>query len=764
MKMIKPFLIVPLIASLLALTQAKDLVDYANPLQGTDSKRELSRGNTYPAIALPWGMNVWTPQTGTNDDRWIYKFKSNEIRGFRQTHECSPWTGDYSAFSIMPVASALTVDQNKRLARFSHENELAGPHYYKVAFDNKMVGEMSPTERGAFMRFTFPKNEESFVVVDAGNFVYEGDSMIEIFPKEQKIVGYTRNAPHSVPRKFANYFVIHFNKPFRGYGTWEKNDEGIAANETKREGRNIGAYVQFRKGDKVEVKVASSFISIEQAEQNFKHELYGLKSLEQAKANAAKIWNEHLGKIVVEGGTEEQKATFYSCFYRSMLFPRKFFEYDADNKPVYYSPYDGKVYSGYMYTDTGFWDTFRAQFPLNVILHPKMHGEYMKTIMDAYDQSGWLPSWSFPGHSGGMIGNHAFSVLADAYAKGIRTFDPDKALAAMWHDANAKGPRGPSIGRDAAKDYWELGYIPFGERGEPTAKTLEYAYDDWCGMTLAKMVGNKEYEEKFSKAIFNYRNVYDPSVGFMRGRLRNGDWAPDFDPTEWGGAFIEGAAWHYVWSVFHDIQGLANLMGSDKALADKLDECMDTPGTFKVGTYGHVIHEMAELEMIKMGQYGHGNEEQHHMLYMYNYVGQPWKAQKWLRIAMDKLYNSGPDGYCGDEDQGQMASWYVISAMGLYSVTPGTDQYVIGSPLFPKMTISLENGKKLVIEAVGNNEQNVYIQSASLNGKTFSRNWLTYDEIMSGGTLRFNMSSQPEMKRGTAAEDRPYSVSMPKPD
>ena len=492
-----------------------------------------------------------------------------------------------------------------------------------------------------------------------------------------------------------------------------------------------------------------------------RRELGRHSSVTSVKNAAERVWNTHLGRIRIDGGTPEQLATFYSCFYRAMLFPRQFHEYDAQGKPVYYSPYDGKIHSGFLYTDTGFWDTFRAQFPLNVILFPAMHGRYMASLLDAYDQSGWLPSWSFPGHSGGMIGNHAFSVLADAHAQGIRTFDPAKALAAMWHDANAKGPRGPSIGRSGAEHYWKLGYVPSDRHGEATAKTLEYAYDDWCAWQLARNIGNQEFAEKFSPAILHYKNVFDAETGFMRGRLLDGAWAPNFDPTEWGGAFIEGGAWQYLWSVFHDVQGLANLLGGDEKLAEKLDACLAAPNTFKVGTYGHVIHEMAEMAAINMGQYGHGNEQLHHMLYMYNYVGQPWKAQYWLRQVMDRLYNSGPQGYCGDEDQGQMASWYVLSAMGLYAVTPGTDQYVIGSPLFPRLSLQLENGKRFLVVAENNSDQNVYIQSAELNGQPLSRNWITHAEIIAGGTLRFVMGPKPNLSRGIAPADKPYSLSPP---
>lgn len=738
----------------IATSRAEDLTQYVNTLQGTNSHKDLTRGNTYPTTAMPWGMNFWTPQTGINRDGWIYQYFVDSIRGFRQTHQCSSWTSDYAAFSLMPVSDKLVVDQYERALKFDHKNEIAKPHYYKVTFENKLTAEMSPTERGAYMRFTFPKNKNSYLVVDANN----GGSMVRIYPEERKIVGYCKNSRQGTLENFANYFVVYFNEPFLSYGTWNGKGD-IKNNSLQEEGDYSVAYVQFKKGAKVDAKVISSFISLEQAEQNFKHELAHIDKLEDVKNAAQNAWNKQLGKIEVEGGSEEDKATFYSCFFRSMLFPRQFFEYDANNNPIYYSPYDGKVHEGYMYTDNGFWDTFRAQFPLNIILHPTMHGKYLGTLIDAYDQSGWLPSWSFPGHTGGMIGNHAASLLADGYVKGFRTFDPDKALDAIYHEVTNIGPSGKSWGRDGWKEYFTLGYVPYPNYKEATARTLEYCYDDFCAFQLAKMSGNKLYENAFAKQIFNYKNVYDSVTRFMRGRQLNGEWVPNFDPTEWGGPFTEGSAWHYHWSVFHDIQGLINLMGGDANFTAKLDSVFSVGSDFKVGTYGFVIHEMTEMAMINMGQYAHGNQPIQHMIYLYNYAGQPWKTQKWVRTAMKDLYNSGPNGYPGDEDQGQTSSWFVISAMGLYSVCPGTDQYVIGSPMFPKMTVNLENGKKLVIEAENNSLENRYIQSAELNGVPFTRTWLTYDELMNGGVIKYKMGNTHDSGWGTKLSDRPYSVS-----
>jgi predicted alpha-1,2-mannosidase len=731
-----------------------DLVKYVNTLQGTNSSFELTRGNTYPSTALPFAMHTWTPQTGRNGDGWKYQFLSDSIRGFQQAHQCSSWTNDYAVFSLMPVTGELVLDQFKRAAHFSHANEIAKPNYYKVQLDNKITVELSPTERGAHLRFSFPRKARSFVTLDG----YTGMSSVKILAKDNKIIGHVHNG-RGLKENFKNYFVIQFDKPIREFGTWENRQGGKWLGENEREGLGVGAWVRFDDGATVQAKVVSSYISPAQSELNLKTELGKFNSLEDTKAAAWKIWNDHLGKIEVEGGTDEQKATFYSCYFRASLFSRQFYELDLNGQPFYFSPYDGQVHKGYLYTDTGFWDTFRAQFPLNALMHPTMHGRYVACLLDAYDQCGWLPSWSFPGEGGSMIGNHAISLFTDAWAKGIRTFDPEKALNAYYHEATNKGPWGPANGRDGWKEYYTLGYVPYPKYREATAKTLEYAYDDFCGYNLADMTDNKLYLEVFSRQMFNYKNLFDPNVGFMRGRDEMGKWTPNFDPDEWGGPFTEGNAWHYLWSVFHDPNGLINLLGGNEKFVAKLDSVFSVPNTVHVGTYKRKIHEMTEMEMANMGQYAHGNQPIQHMIYLYNYAGAPWKTQKWVRTIMDKLYNSTENGYPGDEDQGQTSSWYVLSAMGLYAVCPGTDQYVIGSPNFPKMTIHFENGKTLVIEAKNNNKKNVYIQSAKLNGMMFSRNYLTYGELINGGTIQYQMGDEPAIVRGIKKSDLPYSIS-----
>ena len=730
----------------------KDLVQYVNTLQGTNSTYELSWGNTYPTTAVPYPMNSWSPQTGKNGDGWKYQYSATTIRGFQPTHQCSPWVGDYGVFSLMPV-SELVVDESKRATPFSHDKEIAKPHYYKVTLENGITTEFSPTTRSAHFRFSFPAKGDAFLVLDG----YTKTSQVQIDVANHRITGYVHNGAFS-PKTHKNYFIIQFDKPFVSYGTWENRKNTIQKNNLSREGEGIGAYVQFAKGSKVQAKVSTSYISPEQAEVTMTRELGKHSSVEVTKQAAADVWNQLLNRVLVEGGTEEDMKTFYSCMFRANLFSHKFYEEKEDGSPYYYSPYDEKIHDGYMFTDNGFWDTFRSQFPLTNILHPTMQGQYMQALLDVQEQCGWLPSWSFPSETGGMVGNHSISLLTDAWVKGIRTFDPEKALKAYAHEAMNKGPWGGANGRVRWKDYYQLGYIPYPESMGSTAQTLEYCYDDFCAYQLAKMTGNKFYEEVFARQIYNYKNVYDPSVGFMRGRKLDGSWA-DFDAFEWGGPYCEGNAWHYNWSVFHDVQGLIDLTGGDERFVAKIDSVFALPGIVKYGTYGTKIHEMLEMELAKMGQYAQGNQPIQHMIYLYSYAGQPWKTQYWIRQVMDRLYNSSENGYPGDEDQGGMSSWYVLSALGIYSVCPGTDEYVLGSPKFRKATITMEDGKKFVIEAKGNSKDNVYIQNATLNGKRHTRNYIHYSDIVNGGVLELQMGNQPEKTRGTAKEDRPFSLS-----
>jgi predicted alpha-1,2-mannosidase len=728
-------------------------VALANPLQGTDSARNFSHGNEYPAIALPFPMNTWAPYTQPASDSFFYAYSQNKIRGIRETHQPSPWIGDYGTFSLMPVSGKLALNENDRASVFRHEAETALPDYYKVHLDTwNATAEVTPTERCARFRFTFENAGDSYVVLDA----FPGGSTVEIIPSENKIIGTTRYNHGGVPNNFSNYFVIVFDQPFTAFGTW--SPDSVKEDSKQLAGEHVGAYLKFTggAGSVVGCKVASSFISPEQAMSNLQQEI-GDADFETVRQRAEARWNEMLGRVRIEGGTPDEQRTFYSTFYRSILFPHKFYELNAEKKPIYFSPYDGKVHEGFLYTDSGYWDTFRAAHPLYNLLFPEVSAEILQGLLNAYDQSGWLPEWSSPGHRDCMIGNHAFSLLADGWVKGIRSFDAHKAVAAMVHDANAEGPV-HSVGRDGAEFYNKLGYTPYPGIREAGAKTLEYAYDDFCAARLASMIGDESAASVFARHAMNYTNLFDPSVGFIRGRDKNGAWNTPFYPDEWGGPFTEGCSWHWTWSAMQDVQGLIKIMGGEKAFADKLDEVFTSPNTFRPGTYGRPIHEMVEMAALDMGQYAHGNEPIHHMIYLYDYAGQPWKAQSRLRQVMGLLYQATPDGFCGDEDTGQTSAWYVFSAIGFYPVCPGDPNYLIGSPLFDKAILTVAGGKTFTISAESNGPQKAYIQAAKLNGESFDKVYLSHEEITRGGELIFRMGSAPNEKWGVEEDSRPPSA------
>ena len=731
-------------------------VDYVSTLVGTESKIQLSTGNTYPAVAMPWGMNFWMPQTGKMGNGWAYVYSADKIRGFKQTHQPSPWINDYGQFSILPITGKAEFDQDKRASWFSHKAEIATPYYYRVYLaDYDIVAELAPTERACAMRFTYPENDKSFVVVDA----FDKGSYVKILPEKQMIVGYTTKNSGGVPDNFKNYFVVKFDKPFTYKAAVA--DGTVGEGNTEATCNHAGAIIGFqtKRGETVNVQVASSFISEEQALRNLGELKDGC--FDRIKAEGRKTWNNVLGKIEIEDQNIDHKRTFYSCLYRSVLFPRSFFEYDAQGKVAHYSPYNGEVLPGYMFTDTGFWDTFRCLFPLLNVMYPSMNTKMQEGLVNAYKESGFLPEWASPGHRGCMVGNNSASIVADAYLKGLRGYDAEELWKAVVHGANNVHPTVSSTGRLGHEYYNTLGYVPYDVKiNENVARTLEYAYDDWCIYKFGKALGKSEKELKpFLARAYNYKNVFDPETKLMRGRNKDGKFQSPFSPLKWGDAFTEGNSWHYTWSVFHDPQGLINLMGGKQDFNQMLDSVFNVPPLFDDSYYGGVIHEIREMQIMNMGNYAHGNQPIQHLIYLYGYSGQPWKTQYWIREVMDKLYTAHPDGYCGDEDNGQTSAWYVFSAMGFYPVCPGSNQYVLGVPYFDKLTLHLENGKSLTVTAKGNSDDTRYVNAMTLNGATYNHNYLTHDAVMNGGNIVFDMSKTPNTQRGTLAEDVPYSLS-----
>ena len=671
----------------------------------------------------------------------------------KQTHQPSPWINDYGQFSLLPTVGKPVFDEAKRASWFSHKAEKTTPYYYSVYLaDYDVTAELCPTERAALMAFTFPKTDQANVVIDA----FDKGSCIQVIPAERKVIGFSTRNSGGVPDNFRNYFVIEFDHDFDAFVS-VKDGQLISANEQK--GNHVGAIITFKtsqRGEKIQARVASSFISSAQAMQNLKE--LGQADMDQLKQQGRQRWNEVLGKIEVEDESIDHLRTFYSCLYRSLLFPRAFYEKDAAGEIVHYSPYNGTVQKGYMFTDTGFWDTFRCLFPLLNLMYPSENVKIQEGLANTYKESGFLPEWASPGHRGCMVGNNSASVVADAYLSGLRGYDMETLWQAVVHGTQAVHPQVNSTGRLGYEYYNKLGYVPYDVKiNESVARTLEYAYDDWCIYQLGKALGKSAKELKpFAKRAMNYQKVFDKETNLMRGGLKNGKFMSPFNPLKWGDAFTEGNAWHYTWSVFHDPQGLIQLMGGKDAFNQMLDSVFILPPVFDNSYYGYTIHEIREMQVMNMGNYAHGNQPIQHAIYLYGYSGQPWKTQYWIRQVMDKLYTPAPDGYCGDEDNGQTSAWYVFSAMGFYPVCPGSGQYVLGTPYFKSMKLHLENGKEVDIQSEG---KGCYVDEMLLNGKSYQHNYLDMRSLMQGTQITYRLSEQPNLQRGIHKDDAPYSFS-----
>lgn len=709
--------------------------EYVSTLVGTMSDYSLSAGNTYPAVALPWGMNFWTPQTGKNGDGWTYTYAAHTLRGFRQTHQPSPWIGDYGQFSLMPTRGRDKVDEEARQSWFSHQSEEARPYYYSVYLaDHDVRAELTPTDRAAMMRFTFPETDEAGVVIDA----MDGGSALRLLPDRRTVMGWTTRNSGGAPDGFRNWFVVRFDREISEAQLYD-GESHVGGGEVY--GGHAMARVGFktRRGERVVARVASSFISEEQALRNLGE--LGDDDFETVRAKAQQRWDDILGAIEVNGGTADQMRTFYSCLYRSTLFPRKLYEIDADGRPVHRSPYSGQVLPGRMYTDTGFWDTFRALFPLLNLVYPHVNAEIQEGLANAWMESGFLPEWASPGHRACMVGNNSASVVADAIVKGVTPKEYAETLyQAMLSGRGKVHPAVSSTGRLGHEWYNTLGYVPCDVGiAESAARTLEYAYDDWCIARAARKLGHRATADSLEAASGNWRNLFDPRTRLMRGRRADGTFQEPFSPYKWGDVFTEGNAWHYTWSVFHDIEGLMEAMGGSDGFGRMLDSLFVVPPIYDDSYYGFRIHEITEMQVADMGNYAHGNQPAQHVVYLYDYCGRPRQTQWWAREVMDRLYSARPDGYCGDEDNGQTSAWYVFSALGFYPVCPASDEYALGSPLFRKATIRLPGGRRIEMEAPANGPRRRFVGSATVNGKRLERPFLRHSELARGARVRFEM-------------------------
>ena len=750
----------PLIAS------GRDYVKYVLPEVGTESARELSNGNLVPIISAPFGMNNWAPQTKGNADRWTYQYSDSQITGVRLTRSPSPWIGDYAPICFMPTVGKKRFLENDRKSWFAHKAEKMEANYYKVYladFDTTL--EITPSSRAAIMRAWYPDSEEANFIVD----LFEGESAFKVDLKSGVMEGYNtwiRPRGARTAGRLKQYFYIKFYAPIASCAAFdgEKILEGapsLGGNMRK------GAVLTFktRAGEPVIAKIATSFVSAKQAELNFRREAENF-DFDGLRAQGRKLWNEYLGRIdVKDAGLDDldNVRMFYTALYRILLYPRDFFEIGGDGGKIRFSPFSGKIERGAMTVDNGYWDTFRAVHPLFNLVYPERSALVAEGLANAYKEGGWLPEWSSPGHVRAMIGQNSASIAAAALLQGVENVDKQTLWEGLLKSAGRRHPQIDSVGRWGAEEYIRLGYVPndIGVR-ESASRTLEYAYGDFCIMKFAQAAGkDAAVVEKFRSRAQNYKNLYNAQYSLMAGRDSNGNFRKNFNPVEWGGDFTEGNSMHYSWSVFHDIAGLAKLMGGSAAAAKNLDKVFSSPPKFDAGSYKIIIHEIREMQVMNFGQYAHGNQPIQHAAYLYNWFGQPWKSQYWARQIMRRLYKPSPDGYCGDEDNGQTSAWFVFSALGFYPVCPAAGEFAVGSPLFREAEVKMPNGKTLRIIAENNSPENVYIESAKFNGGDFDMNYFSFGQLRGGGEIKFKMSAKPNKKRGAGAEAAPYSMSRP---
>ena len=751
--------------------------------RGTMANSTFSRGNNFPATAVPHGFNFWTPLTDAGSMGWLYNYSTQnnaanlpELQGFGVSHEPSPWMGERQTFQVMPSAAAGVpdADRDARALAFKHSNETARAHYYGVQFENGIKTEIAPADHAAAFRFSFPGTDSSLIFDNVSN-----DGGLTLDPATGTLSGYS-DVRSGLSAGAGRLFVYAtFDKPVSTGG------------KLTGQGRdNVTGYLRFDAGaDKtVTMRIATSLISVDQAKKNLTQEIPQSTSFDAVRDAAQQAWDKQLGVIQVEGASRDQLTTLYSNLYRLFLYPNEGFENTGTTeKPVYkyaspVSPKSGvdtptqtgsKIVDGQTYVNNGFWDTYRTTWPAYSLLSPDMAGKMVDGFVQQYRDGGWIARWSSPGYANLMTGTSSDVAFADAYLKGVKNFDVKSAYDAALKNATVTPPN-QSVGRKGEDQGIFLGYTP-NTADEGFSWAIEGYINDFGIANLSKKLADDaapndprkaEYQENYTYFLSRaqqYVNVFDPSVGFFQGRDASGKFTlpkDQYDPRVWGGDYTETDGWGMAFTVPQDGQGLANLYGGKAGLASKLDQFFGDQETANFpGSYGGVIHEMREARDVRMGQYGHSNQPSHHLLYMYDYAGQPAKTQAKVREALSRLYNGAEigQGYPGDEDNGEMSAWYIFSALGFYPLQMGSPNYAIGSPLFKKATIHLAGGKDLVINAPNNSAKNVYVQGLRVNGKPYTSTSLSHDVLARGGTLDFDMGPNPS-KWGTGPNDAPKSI------
>jgi predicted alpha-1,2-mannosidase len=702
---------------------ASEPIDLVNVLQGTASTRVFSRGNTLPIAALPFGMAHWTLQSDANT-AWMFQPGGRRIQGFRSTHQLSPWLSDYGQAIFLPCCGDIDPSPELRSSSWRPEQAKLHPYSFRLKLMRYQADvEMIPTTRCALLTVKFANGAAPRFLIEVPG---EGSSME--FDRATRTIRFTSTMNEGgVPATFATYYVVRMA------------DEWDSADMRQMNKGRVGT-LRYKAGKSVEARIATSFISFEQAQRNLDDEL-GSRTVEQARAQAAAAWREQFNRIEIEGEDQEQLRTAYSCLYRALLFPRTWHEPDVNGKPQHFSPYNGKIASGVMYADHGYWDTYRAWYPFMSIVYPERLGEILQAWVNAYKEGGWLPQFPAPGYRACMTGSLIDSVFGDAAAKGIGGFDLATAYDGLKKHATQPGDPERGYGRRGIEDYLRLGYVSVDHVEQSVAETADAAYGDFCIAQVAKALGKHEDAATFLARSQNWRKVFDPGTGFLRGKHTNGAWLEPFDEFAWGSPYVEGSAWQHRWDVPQDIPGLIAAMGGKQRAVAALDKMLALPPVFHVGVYGQEIHEMSEMAAVDFGQYAQSNQPVHHLLYIFAMAGRPDRTQYWVRRVMNEFYS--PDAFPGDEDTGSMAAWFLLGAMGFYSLCPGKPEYVTGSPLFPRLTLHLAGGRKTVIEALGNSSSNIYVSKLLVNGEELSSEVIPHDYIVRGSHLEFHMQGQP---------------------
>ncbi len=708
---------------------------FVNLLQGTQSTPVFSHGNTLPIATTPFGMAHWTVQT-TGGTPWFFQPWHRRTQGFRCTHQLSPWLYDYGFATFLPVSGKVpSAEAAARASSYVPEDAKLTPYsleLYLLRYRTRI--ELVPTERCCILSAAYdalpPGNtpQARGFIIDIPSAAGEVDQQ----QAARSIRFASDQTSGGTPKGFATYYVVQFND------TWESCE--VQHHKDSKGADHQVLSVQFKPGAQLEARIATSFISFEQASFNLRQEL-GTNTLEAVRQQTKDTWNATLRRITIEGATTEQARTFYSCLYRTLLFPRTFHEPVPGGSGVHhYSCFNGKLEPGVMYADHGYWDVYRAWYPLGTLLFPERIGDILQAWINAYKEGGWFPQFPAPGYRACMSGSLIDSLFADAIVKNVGSFDRETVFTGLKKHATEPGDPDKGYGRVGVEDYMRLHYVPADKIEQSVAETADAAYGDFCIAQVAKTLGKRAEYEQFMERSAYWKNVYDRQVGFFRGKNSDGTWLSPFDSFTWGSPYEEGSAWQHRWDAQHAVPGLIEAIGGQAAAREALEAMMTTPPIFHVGVYGDEIHEMSEMAAVPFGQYAHSNQPSHHLLYLFAHAGRPDRLQFEARRVMDQLYS--PEGFAGDEDTGSMAAWYILSALGIYQVCPGIPEYTFGSPLFPRATMQVAGGKTLVVEAPTNSPQNVYVRGITFNGHRRSGITITHEELISGGTLRFDMASQ----------------------